>query len=400
MLKNVAAKQESLNKSPILSMPQQTETTNDVKKASSKAYKQLSPAPIRSKACSPALNTVSTPKQSHRISQAIDGILPPKSQLNKDLCKKRMSLTYNRRYPEMKTAYKHSEYSDSQEKGPILDFKITSKVNPKSLPLGFFMQKNEVSEEQDNLPLKLSLNSLINKLESQQHSALNNNAKAVTEYGNIICRRAHLIIENTIAPSRRIQSESKKDFLKKVVYFVSKLKSFGIPLDQVREFPMMPYQHPKADAFIEASKYGKTEKIVEMTKEVSNLLVYEYDRCHQIAFHCALQNGHTECAHKLIDLGADINASDLFGHTPLFYAVTMLNTQLVQHLLAKGATPWSTKSFSYISLSKNNWEILSLLRKFRTLSVVLEFLPKKNRENLKKFFLTHYLSNVRLDRKY
>ena len=400
ILENLAAKQESPNKSPILSVPQQTEATNDAKKASSKAYKLLSPAPLRSKTCSPALNNVSTPKQSYRISQAIDGILLPTSQLNSDQCKKKVSLTYNMRCPEMKTAYKRSEYPDSHEKSLKPDFKITSNVNPKSRPLGFFMQKNEVSEEQDKSSLKPSMNSLINKLEYQQHSAFNNNAKAVTEYGNIICRRAHLTIQTTIAPLRRIQSESKKDFLKKVVHFVSKLKSLGIPLNQVREFPMMPYQHPKAAVFIEASKYGNTEKIVEMTKEVSNLLVYEFDRCHQSTLHWALQNGHTECAHKLIDLGADINATDLFGRTPLFYAVAMLDTQLVLHLLLKGAIPWSTKSFSYISLSKNKWEILSLLKKFRTLAAVLEFQPKKNRESLKKFFLNHYLPNIKLDRKY
>lgn len=39
----------------------------------------------------------------------------------------------------------------------------------------------------------------------------------------------------------------------------------------------------------------------------------------------------------LIDNGADVNAADLKGETPIFYAVRAKNEQLIKNLIAKGA---------------------------------------------------------------
>jgi formamidopyrimidine-DNA glycosylase len=51
------------------------------------------------------------------------------------------------------------------------------------------------------------------------------------------------------------------------------------------------------------------------------------------------ENKHVEIMKKLIKIGADLKAYDIYGFTPLHYAVIYRNPRMVMFLLEKGADP-------------------------------------------------------------
>src|SRR5205085_12047373 len=58
---------------------------------------------------------------------------------------------------------------------------------------------------------------------------------------------------------------------------------------------------------------------------------------HRSALYYALMNTHLACARLLIEAGADVNAVDATGMTPLMHAVTGGNLRVVRFLLEQGA---------------------------------------------------------------
>jgi len=54
--------------------------------------------------------------------------------------------------------------------------------------------------------------------------------------------------------------------------------------------------------------------------------------------HFAAYGGHTDIAEKLIERGADLSPKDLWGKTPLNYALEQKHVELVAFLKAKGAS--------------------------------------------------------------
>ncbi|MFH1028901.1 MAG: ankyrin repeat domain-containing protein, partial [Pseudomonadota bacterium] len=57
------------------------------------------------------------------------------------------------------------------------------------------------------------------------------------------------------------------------------------------------------------------------------------------ALHYAAANGHTDIVNMLIAKGADVDASDREGHTPLMFAAIYGCNKTVQALLDGGANP-------------------------------------------------------------
>ena len=318
-------------------------------------------------------------------------------QVKNDYGLKCVSRTYNLKFSEGKTTTNGSEKTGTYRINHFTEGKLVSNPHNKLRLYGFFIQKTTNSEKDCNSSSKTRSKTPPGKKDLQPKSTNSAYSHADIQHRKVVYCKAHLIFQEPTTPFQRIQSESKKDFLKKLVRHIMRVRSLGIPPEQIKDFPTVPYQHPRADEFIKAAKYGSTNKINEMSNEVSGLLVHQFDRCHQTALHQALQRGHVESARRLLELGSDINASDLFGRTPLYYAVSMLDRCLVLEFLIKGASPWASRSVNNRSLSKNNQEILSLLRKFRLFEALAEFEPKKNRENLKKYFLAHYLSDPNLE---
>ena len=56
--------------------------------------------------------------------------------------------------------------------------------------------------------------------------------------------------------------------------------------------------------------------------------------------HQAAHDGDLAALQRLISAGADINAADDIGWTPLHFACDNGNAPIIAKLLAKGASPW------------------------------------------------------------
>lgn len=55
------------------------------------------------------------------------------------------------------------------------------------------------------------------------------------------------------------------------------------------------------------------------------------------ALHVAIQTGDTTTAMRLIDAGADVNAKNKFGETPMHYAAFFTRVEIIKRLLEHDA---------------------------------------------------------------
>ena len=67
--------------------------------------------------------------------------------------------------------------------------------------------------------------------------------------------------------------------------------------------------------------------------------------------HCACAEGHKEAIEALIALGANVNAQDHEGNTPLHVATRTRHTSIAQTLLKSGA---NTEIADEVTIKKNN----------------------------------------------
>ena len=74
--------------------------------------------------------------------------------------------------------------------------------------------------------------------------------------------------------------------------------------------------------------------------------------------------GHKEVVELLIAKGADVNAKDMFGKTPLHHAAGYGRKEIVELLIAKGADVNAKGKYGITPLDlADNKEIAALLRK-------------------------------------
>lgn len=88
------------------------------------------------------------------------------------------------------------------------------------------------------------------------------------------------------------------------------------------------------------------------------------DFTHSTALICACQGGHEAVVKFLIENGANVEAKDKDGWTPLFFTVASRNHNLVKYLLQHGAdkTAISADGETVENLAKDNDELLRILR--------------------------------------
>ena len=85
------------------------------------------------------------------------------------------------------------------------------------------------------------------------------------------------------------------------------------------------------------------ERNVNFTSEQVREIRTMYSGCNE--------HKHLEIMNELIRLGADVNAHDIYGFTPLHYAVLHCNEVMVTVLLEDGANPNSNSRIDYMPLS-------------------------------------------------
>lgn len=67
-------------------------------------------------------------------------------------------------------------------------------------------------------------------------------------------------------------------------------------------------------------KMGKNDKLVTLL-EANKYLVYEYDHLFMTTLHWCAIRGLFQTAHILLKYGADPDAQDIVGRTPLYLAL-------------------------------------------------------------------------------
>jgi hypothetical protein len=203
--------------------------------------------------------------------------------------------------------------------------------------------------------------------------------------GATICGKIHSDISTILQTERKIQKKMRQNLIISLKEFMVFYKSIGLPPSQILSFPVTPYFHPRAQTFIEAAKFGKTDRLkVIIEKEANETFVYEYDHLLLTALHWAVKRNHTRAAEYLIQANSFVNAVDIFGRPPLYYAIDNKNAYLCYHLLIRLATPWSCRDCDYLEMCKSSPEIFSLIKRFRRADIYLRLVKYKDKENVRK----------------
>ena len=84
-----------------------------------------------------------------------------------------------------------------------------------------------------------------------------------------------------------------------------------------------------------------------------------------ISIHNAARTGDIEAVKQHIAAGTDVNAKDWSKMTPLYYAVLIRRTEIVELLISNGANvnTKDKKGFTPLDRAKNKTELADLLRK-------------------------------------
>lgn len=85
---------------------------------------------------------------------------------------------------------------------------------------------------------------------------------------------------------------------------------------------------------IRAAKANRPDKIIRLAKLGADV---NFNDGSESAIHVAVGNKHFECAKKLVELGADINAVDIRGRTALLWAIELNNFDKVRWCVENGA---------------------------------------------------------------
>jgi len=145
-------------------------------------------------------------------------------------------------------------------------------------------------------------------------------------------------------------------------------------------FPSKAFEKQGSYAFIKAAKYGDQETVEQYLKD-DRFYIFEYDQIKQTALHWAAKRGNILISQLLITSGADIDALDMGGRTPLYFALRADDPEMVRTLLLAKANPWSAKGLDYKTSTKDI-NALKYLSKARQLNIYAAFHNIKDRSKV------------------
>ncbi|CAD8137109.1 unnamed protein product [Paramecium octaurelia] len=144
-------------------------------------------------------------------------------------------------------------------------------------------------------------------------------------------------------------------------------------------FPKVPYQSPRSEKFFCLCKMNKGDQIQQLL-ELEKYLVYEYDPSFMTALHwCCVRNCRA-AALILLKSGADPDAQDMIGRTPLFLALLHNNNDIAQLLLYHKADPWNKGILDYNEAITHNIEGKTILQQARRTHILLRMTPPAERQ--------------------
>lgn len=174
-----------------------------------------------------------------------------------------------------------------------------------------------------------------------------------------------------------------KNFLRKLI----KLKINKDDFFTKKIFSEKPYEKKYSREFIDACKDNNVSAIRKLLKK-DKYLVYDFDWCRLTGLHWACTFGYGDVAELLCKNFADVEFRDTLGRTPLYFAISSVDTQCIRALLSNDAEPWSYgPNCSYREMVRDNTMASFYLQKCRTLDMTLRMTKAKNfrqREEIKK----------------
>lgn len=133
----------------------------------------------------------------------------------------------------------------------------------------------------------------------------------------------------------------KKKFRKKIYELVRHLSSMKMDMGELLKnqvIPKCPYERAGSEKFFSHVKMGDIDKVSKMLKK-NKYYVYDFDNIKQTATHWAAKRNYYKIIDLLVEYGANANALDIGGRTPLYLATKENNPEAVKSLLMAGAVP-------------------------------------------------------------
>ena len=237
------------------------------------------------------------------------------------------------------------------------------------------------------VPLPIPSGKDIGELKERIDQNFEKNLHSVQKYGSKICLRARDNIKRMIESNKKAQHGYCIELLLKMKDFLLFFKTLRLSPRVILKFPIRPYQNPRAQEFIEAAKFGDIDRLKDLLYRVSDLLIFEFDHLHLTALHWAAKRNHVRCAEDLISMRSYVNARDIYGRSPLYYAIKNKAETLVYKLLVYRASPWSPKGYNYIELAEGDENIIYYVRRFRFLEIILSLHKIHERERIRRKFI-------------
>lgn len=257
---------------------------------------------------------------------------------------------------------------------------ITKKKNEESLP-----KLNAVLPD----PVQMNRQSKLRKKLRDHVDKIEENVIEV--YENLSKDAAGLNIFNTFNnsritlardPSEKVPQKNWKIIRKKLLETLNSLKRMKLtPRIVINEpvFTAEPYGRADSQRLFQAIKAGNI-KVVKKLLAKNRYLIHDFDNIHQKPLHWAARYEKLAIVKLLLDAGADIDAKDLIGRTPIYFALCGNNVEVVKYLFRMKCNPWSSGTGDYMDFVKDKPSFRSLLSRSRQLHIVEKFLEPSERE--------------------
>jgi len=173
---------------------------------------------------------------------------------------------------------------------------------------------------------------------------------------------------------------------RKLLRCLKKMKTLKVTPQELLDWPEIfkaeAYAQRGSKAFLEAAKLGRFDEMQELVEKYNRYLIYTFDNVQMTALHFAAKKGSIEIVSFLVGLGANVDAKDMIGRTPLYFAIQHNHIDILKILLANKCSPWSNEEASYTELCKNNLIAWFYLSKMRKLDITLKLTPPNLRDSI------------------